>query len=126
VIGHSRITALMKSKKTGEVFMEVDESRGVALGELVSPKEDGPLAEVAIAKKRGMSKEIRNGFWLSCDVHCSVTLYCPQNEDKIIEAAFIAEDLVDEKSFEMLDKAEELIETIAAEERAKLPKYSNA
>ncbi len=100
-------------KKTGKVYMEKDEARNVVLREGM----DGE-ARVSISRKLGFSREVMNGYWVSADATASVSVNCKQDDEAIIMAMGVAEELAEKKAGALQAEAQGVVDDLIAEERA--------
>jgi len=68
--------------------METDKSLSITLEDLA----DGD-AQIAVGRKRGISRQIQDGYWVSGESFVEVRIDCPQTEDAMNTAYLVAADL---------------------------------
>lgn len=99
-------------KATEETLMSQDKSMAVYLEETAN----GP-ASVKVGKELTLSREAKNGYWLGGRVYVEVQLRAEQTERGLLLAFNMAEELTDDKSIELMIKAEERIDSVVADVR---------
>jgi hypothetical protein len=94
-------------KKSGETIMSHDKSMAVYLEETAN----GP-ATVKVGKELTLSREARNGYWLGAKTYVEVKLRAEQSERGLLLGFNMAEELADDKSIELMVKAEERMDSV--------------
>ena len=95
-----------------ETIMSHDKSMAVYLEETA----EGP-ATVKVGKELTLSLEAKNGYWLGAKVYVEVQLRAEQSERGLLLGFNMAEELTDDKSIELLIKAEERMDSVIADVR---------